>query len=196
MADINTLIRKLSHDPDDLVEDQNTPVFLPIVTSARLWLPKLGIGDDARFADIFRQTWRRIMLRDRRRIVRHWREGSRYFPIQGHWSPLIMLSNDWQFSDRGFREPKDLAACGRNGHSLYFYAPVVDAMPRQHVSELIAHELAHVALFAVGEIQNVDRTIPRVFDETEIMADELMELWGIDSQAIDVWLEKYWTWKD
>ena len=117
------------------------PELLPIVPRSRLWLPKLGIGDDERFASIFRNTWHKIPLGARRLKVKHWRENSAHFPIQGLWSPTIQLTDYWELSDRTVRQPKDLGVCGRNGHSLYFYAPAVDAVPAQHVEELIAHEL-------------------------------------------------------
>jgi hypothetical protein len=111
--------------------------------------------------------------------------------IHGYWSPLIQLVDDGHPSNL---QPKDLGRCYCDGHSLDFYAPVVDAMPTVHVGELIAHELAHVALITVGEFACTDRTQPRMFDDIEIMADEVMELWDFDPDGIDHWMEKNWTW--
>lgn len=190
------LIRRLSPIPD-LIPDEwaaNAPEFLPIVPSARLWLPRLGIGDDERFAILVQDTWRRIPLGARRLMVRHWRRSEPIWAIQGLWSPTIQLTEYWELSDQSVRQPKDLAGCGRNGHSLYFYAPLVDAMPAQHVQELIAHELAHVVQYAIGEPPHSDRTLPRWCDQTEIIADEIMELWDFDPWAMDKWVERHWTW--
>lgn len=141
-----TIVHKLSpfEEFDDDQMELAVPEFLPIVPTSRIWLPKLGIGDDERCASIFQDTWRQIDIRARRLMVAHWRASKPLYAIQGLWSPTIQLVGSWEFSERSWRQPKELAACGCNGHSLYFYAPVVDAMPEQHVKELVAHELAHV----------------------------------------------------
>jgi len=194
MSNIKTLIRQLAKPPFDAISPENAPEFLPIVPSSRLWLPRLGIGDDERFAFIFRDTWRRIPLRAKRLMVRHWRMSEPVWAIQGFWSPVIELADYWEFSDRTVRHPKDAAACGRNGHSLYFYAPLVDAMPVVHVQELVAHELAHVVQFAIGEPPSGDRTLPRGSDDAEMVADEIMEEWGYDPNAMDDWTAANWTW--
>lgn len=193
-TNIKTLIRKLSPFPETKMDEtQSNCQYLPIVPSARLWLPRLGFGDDERFAGIFRATWRRIPLGARRIMVEHWRNAPLLF-VQGHWSPLIQFANNWMFFNVFIRQLKDLAICTPHGHILAFYAPVVDAMPAVHVGELIAHELAHVFLYADGELLGTDREKPRISDPIEIMADTIMEMWGFDSEALDQWLEKNWTW--
>ena len=128
-------------------------------------------------------------------MVKHWREcppGR----LQGLWSPLVALVDDWEFSDHFSREPKDLGACGRGGHSLFFYAAIVDAMPAQHVGELIAHELAHAVQYARGDWPNTDRSKPRWWDEAEMVADEIMGEWGFDPWAMDDWMERNWKWPE
>jgi hypothetical protein len=107
---------------------------------------------------------------------------------------MVQLTDHWAFSDRAIRQPKDMAACGRKGHSLYFYAPIVDVMPTRHVEELVAHELAHAVLCAKGERLPTERTQHRCFDPSESMADEIMELWGFDPDAVDVWVQQNWNW--
>ena len=194
MSNIKTLIRQLAKFPFTKFTGDGAPEFMPIVPSSRLWLPRLGIGDDKRFAAIFRDTWPRIPLKARRLMVNHWRKSEPIWAIQGFWSPMIQLADDWEFSDRTVRHPKDFAACGRNGHSLFFYAPLVDAMPGHHIQELIAHELAHVIQYALGEPSSTDRTLPRWCDEAESHADEIMELWDFDPWAMDDWIDANWTW--
>jgi len=197
-ARLETLVRKLSPFKE-FDEDQMefaVPEFVPIVPTSRLWLPKLGIGDDERFANIFRATWHKIDRKARRLMVAHWRKGLPRYEIQGLWSPTIQLTDEWKFYDWSWRHSRDLAACGCGGHSLYFYAPVVDAMPTIHVEELIAHELAHVIQYATGEEPRTDTTKPRMLDATENGADGYMEYWGFDSEAMDDWLRDNWKWED
>jgi hypothetical protein len=195
-----TLVRKLSpfenFDADQM--EFAAPEFFPIVPTSRLWLPRLGVGNDERFANIFRDTWRQIDIRARRLMVAHWRNGQPRYAIQGLWSPTIRLCRSWQFNEWSWRGPRDLGACGSGGHSLYFYAPVVDAMPTKHVGELIAHELAHVIQYATGDLPRpggTDRTIPRSCDPIENIADEYMEWWGFDPSAIDEWCAENWKWE-
>jgi len=68
-------------------------------------------------------------------------------------------------------------------------------MPAVHVQELIAHELAHVFQFAIGEPPSGDGTLPRGSDDAEMVADEIMEDWGFDPYAMDDWMAaSSWTW--
>jgi len=173
------------------------PTYLTICDTSRLFLPALGEGNDARFAEIFRQTWQRIPLRCRRRMVKHWRDADPIH-LQGLWSPTVQLVNDWRLSDRVCRTARDMGVCGRIGHSLYFYAPIVDAMPPNIVQDLIAHELAHCYLYAIGDEETMagsDRTVHRWLDNVEIYADEAMEVWGFSADSIDEWeKDNKWVW--
>lgn len=183
-------------DAADAMEDISMfPLYLPIVSTSRLWLPKLGIGDDERFAVIFRNTWKKIPLWARRMMVKHWRTCPQFLR-PGFWSPAISMAKDWAISDRVVRQPRDCAACGRCGHCLFFYAPVVDAMPVQHVEELIAHELAHVVQDASGDCSQTDRSEPRWNDPCEEIADEIMNDWGFDPWAMDEWFKAHWKWNE
>ena len=110
-AKLATLVRNLSpfeeFDADQM--EFAVPEFLTIVPSSRLWLPKLGIGDDQRFADAFRDAWRQIDIKARRLMVAHWRKGQPRYAIQGLWSPTIQLTRSWEFSRWDWRQPKHLA---------------------------------------------------------------------------------------
>lgn len=193
------LVRALSRRQMDIAPEWAEEEYLPIVPSSRLWLAARGDGNRPRFAGLFAATWRQIPLWGRRACVKHWREDP--FPFQqGLWSPLIELAADWELSDRCWRQPKDMGVCGRNAHSLYFYQPLVDALPPQHVSELIAHELAHVVQYAKGWIERNsvdapnDRSTPRLFDDNEIAADEIMEEWGFNPDGLEEWVDQNWKW--
>lgn len=178
---------------DDLA-DATIVKYLPIIPASGLWLLKLGIGNDERFAQIFRDTWRQIPLKARRLIVKFWRRNTPPWAATGLRSPTIQLTDYWEFSERSWRQKNELGICGLDGHGLFFYGPVVDKMPQRHVEELIAHELAHVVQSATDGPPHTDRTIARIFDTTENIADEYMEGWGFDSEAMDEWLNKNWTW--
>jgi hypothetical protein len=54
--------------------------------------------------------------------------------------------------------------------------------------------LAHAVLYAEGESRSTDRTLHRWFDPVENMADEIMEIWGFDPNAMDTWMQENWTW--
>jgi hypothetical protein len=153
--------------------------YLTIQRSSDLYLPVLGFGDDVRFARIFRDTWRRIPLWARRRLVGYWRQSQ-------HWllpvSPCIELLGDW------FERDRDLGCVGRAGHEIWFWAPIVDAFPEVHVAELIAHELAHVLLRTCGWEEHTNREVHRWDDPIEEAADEVMEDWGFDPNDMDVWV--------
>jgi len=193
MSNYKTLLRQLAPQLVTHYDIDGAPNYLPIVPSSRLWLPHLGIGDDKRFAAIFRNTWRKLPFRDRRMMVMHWRM-CEPFRIREFWSPYVALSDDWTFFDGARRHPKDIAACGHSGHVLFFHASVVDTMPAVHVEELIAHELAHVIQHANGEMPQTDRSVPRCLDDSESDADEIMEQWGFEPSAMDKWIAAEWKW--
>ena len=102
-SNFKRLVRELSAWNKEVFSVDNmilgTREYLPIVPSSRLWLPLPGDGDDARFAAIFRDTWRRIPLNARRAMVGHWRKSQPLSAIQLVWSPLICLCNEWELSD-------------------------------------------------------------------------------------------------
>ena len=157
--------------------------YLTIQRSSYLYLPVLGYGDDVRFCEIFQRTWRRIPLWARRRLVGHWRDDCRNGTVS-HMSPRIELLGDWVERDRAF------GCIGRAGHRIWFWAPIVDAFPEEHVAELIAHELAHVYLFAFGQEEGTNRRLHRWDDPIEEAADELMEEWGFDPYDMDDWVSR------
>ncbi len=157
--------------------------YLTIQRSSDLYLPILGYGDDVRFAEIFRDTWRRIPLWGRRGLVGYWRKDGRN-SLVAYMSPRIELLREWIERDDG----NIFGAVARAGHQLQFWAPVVDAFPEVHVGELIAHELAHVFLVARGWEGTTNRKVHRWDDPTEVEADKVMEDWGFDPDAMDDWI--------
>jgi hypothetical protein len=160
-------------------------------------------GNGPRFASLFRDTWKRLPLWARRRILGHWRSGSdgrgNRFSL---WGPTIELLDGWSCRDEGSGEPDslrgDIACVGCAGHVLRFFAPIVDRMPDSVVCDLIAHELAHVIQYAFGaRIETDKETCDRVFifpngdvcrpGDLEIDADDMLVAWGLEVKSIDRW---------
>lgn len=130
-----------------------------------------------RFASLFRLTWSRLPLWARREILGHWRcggAGGLFRHLVGR-IPKIELVGGWSGREA-------LAAVRSNGHHLQFDAAVVREMPDHLVQDLIAHELAHVHQGATGLFYSMPLHV------LEQDANELMEAWGFDADAMDDWL--------
>jgi hypothetical protein len=129
-------------------------------------------GNGQRFAEVFRAAWKRIPIRVRRRILKHWKDGS---------MPRIELIQ-FQLSSPGAVAHVNL------GGQVRFYSKYVEKMPDDVLQCVIAHELAHV----------LQRTQPRGYfppSASEESRRELRELdacfltdeWGFDPDLIDNW---------
>ena len=146
-------------------------VFLTAYGSSRAHAP--------RFADLFRQTWARLPLYARRRILQHWRAGAHPFIAV---SPDIELTDFWSERKTGRGLRGDKACVFRRGHKLRFCTKIVCAYPDNLVCDLIAHELAHVHQWARGD--DLNEVHPMEFEED---ADWQVEAWGFSSDAMDEW---------
>lgn len=147
-------------------------------------------GDGPRFAGLFRETWRRLPLWARRRVLSHWRTPC---PLLFFPGPLIELLPDWSR-----RERRTLAEVSYDGYKLRFRSVTFDAMPDGVACDLIAHELAHVLQEARGiRVGRVTRGVPTYVRadgsefggpyEIEEDADLTMSHWGFDHDSIDEW---------
>jgi hypothetical protein len=107
------------------------------------------------FASAWRETWQRIPLSARRRILKHWKN-STFIEVALTTSRLEQL---------------DLAAaCGNFGCSLFFM-PYHD-LPMETTFGVIAHELAHVYHWAT------DFSEACKFNAAETFATRKAEEWG------------------
>jgi hypothetical protein len=154
-------------------------------------------GDGDKFARLFAETWRRMPLWARRRILRHWRNDPRA-AFAGDLSPKIELTTHWK-NREGTEKDGEMAAVARLGHYMAFADQVVARMPDAVVHDLVAHELAHVLQFASG--YEIDRSISRDDDalwlapngstltagDLETEADNIAENWGFRVESIDDW---------
>jgi hypothetical protein len=163
--------------------------LLPLLQRRCIYLTDDG-GDSPRFARLFQETWKRIPLGARRRMLAYWRTGRNY----GHiLSPTVELAS-YQFRGR-----RDYAAVDHCGHRLRFRAKFFDRMSEDVVQDVIAHELAHV-LQSAGGIRCVrewaDGRAHYVFSDgtdfggnrdLEEDADFTIDCWGFDPEAVDRW---------
>jgi hypothetical protein len=162
-----------------------------------LWVHE---GDGQRFAAMFRQTWGRVPLWARRRMLQYWKHIP--FVPSVYLSPDIYhaLSPHIKLSDETISESRRaFAGVSRTGHLLRFRPKRIAAMPDDVMQDLIAHELAHVLQGAAG-IHCIDeykdgRRLYAYRDgtmfggnyEIERDADDMMNCWGFDSESIDQW---------
>jgi hypothetical protein len=164
-----------------------------------LSLVVLGEGDEDRFAEVFRLTWRRIPLGARRSLLKHWRESrSDLDRREGTPSPHIALRREWIQ-----REPLTLGCWKPKSMHILFYAPVVDTMPVEVLVSLIAHEIGHAYLEA---IHHESMFLSRKFEEEiasgkcrnpqEDVVFEILLEWGIDEQPYHDWQNsRFEVWK-
>ena len=156
-------------------------------------LPRHGIrllvvhGDGERFARRFRETWKRLPLAVRRRLLKHWREKTKeLFVVSEYGRPAglhIELINDESYLKRV--DPGDvIAQCDLFGLSLTFEAKTMDAMPEGPAQALIAHELAHV----LQCLENTDlKSDGSKLDPVEVDAWVRVVHWGFDLDLYEDW---------
>jgi hypothetical protein len=179
----------------------NKPTLRTLLKGYDVYLVSYGHGDERRFIDQFRRTWKRFPLWARRRILRHWRRLS-----AGQWQPpgynpyaCAELVHGW--SDGPIRavgdgviKPGDAkehwgpyAAVNGNGRILRFHAPRFDIMPDDIAQDLIGHELIHVLQFAEGYMHWFGTAHPSP-GEIEQRTDEAMgDCFGFDPESVDRW---------
>jgi len=179
--------------------------LIPINPRQSVYLCRHGHGEDERFARLFGETLKQVRLRAGREIYRHWREdpqrylasvpdpklrpepGRTYTMADGMMiAPRIEVLNGWigGSGDSIVGSERHCGALGgvyARGHCLRFHALSVDRMPEEVVRDLVAHELAHVYLQAIGVADEMEQ------GDLEQAADEVMDGWGFDSCSIDEW---------
>lgn len=152
----------------------------PLVKSSGLYLSIANHCDHRYFARVFRDTWRLIPLRDRRRAVRYWQDHRPEYLPAGP-TPIVAVLFDWSS-----REAATMGAWMPNQFALRFWSPAVRVLPEIHLRTLIAHEIAHVVYRTYPAFEGeggYDPTDP--FDPEELGVRELNRDWGFDEEAFD-----------
>ncbi len=188
--------------------------YWPLLPRHDIYLSATGC-DGRRFASLFRETWKRIPLWGRRRMLGHWRataptlEGwlaiqqqleqhgikRRPDPEPHYWMlPHLELTSDPLRNDV-------LAWTSDRGDRLKFHGEPVATMPDDVVQDLIAHELAHVMQSADGvwagqsypdgdvDYFYRDGTYLGGRLEIEVDADYTIMRWGFDTDSIERWAD-------
>ena len=175
----------------DITKMVGKEYYLPLLPRHGIYLTRAGHADEERFARVFRGVWKRIPLRARRTILRRWRT-IRARHGRAAVMPQIQVLDRWEnwedLSDDGTAfEPEPpavyLGQCWVWGHSLYFHAKIVDALPADHLGTLIAHELAHIVLPTI-----VNGYCDMSHLEVECCIHDLVMGWGFDQDAFFAWM--------
>jgi len=149
-------------------------------------------GDGRRFARLFRQTWQKLPLSARRRLLKHWREARRLrygdAPLTAPWPSIELLAYKSDFS-RG-NSPDAVAQYSHRLCGFYFLAGTMDALPEDAVEAVIAHELAHAVLCIEDVYHHLDPANVDYdsmgFSCSEYEADEMAGDWGFDVEGRDL----------
>jgi hypothetical protein len=159
-------------------------------------------ADGERFGRLFRQTWARLPLKIRRRLLKHWRSVTPKI-VQNRANPMLsdLLQRivwpsvelaDWK-SDL-FRGNSRAAwgQCQMRGTRFNFWSIGVNHLLDEGVCFLIAHELAHASM---GVMDPEHSTSP----SREEDADDVARCWGFDPMAfydssVPEWVERGPRW--
>jgi hypothetical protein len=158
----------------------------------RRLLPRHGVmlfapnDGGERFTRLFRETWGRIPLGVRRRILAYWREPPAIVWVRFPIAPVIELIPHWSERETGRGLRGDMANVTGGGYVMHFWTKIVAVFPDDLVRDLIAHELAHVHQWSIG--WNLATEDPYGIEED---ADITAEAWGFSASNIDDWCREH-----
>lgn len=153
---------------------------IPILRRHGVYAMRWGMGNDERFASIFRGVFTQLPLYARRAILWHWKNHI----LASCFGPRIALVSSCDGEKRNV-----WAGVKHGGYQMLFNASIFDRMPEEHAAELCAHELAHV-------FQHARKITFESEGETEEHADLLMSEWGFAPLAMNLWAQRHiWRWR-
>lgn len=141
-------------------------------------------GDGTRFVRLFREVWARTPLAVRRRMLAHWRSGSidgKLVPLSTPRCEIYASGGDW------------LGRVALGGRLIKFAADGIERLPDAAVRDLIAHELAHVAQWSYGWMDQWYEWARDAADHDDMVyqieeeADEIADRWGFSGEALRRW---------
>ncbi len=163
---------------------------IPLLPRHKIYL-SAPVEDGKRLADLFNRVWKRIALRERRTILRHWKRAS-----EARTGTLIVaaeLASEWCDRTKDYLLRHGIVAqCRDYGRKVYFQTGCFGdraAMIDEDVCYFIAHELAHVTWTARGEANHMEAAAnpspdirsgehDPVHEICESLADGLAADWG------------------
>ena len=149
-----------------------------------------GLG--RRFSRLFAAAWRRIPLGARRGLLAHWRTNDPNV-TRVATSPLIELTSLPIRREVGRRRRDDffLAKVSAAGHRMRFWSIAVGLMPDGMVEVLVAHELAHIHVHALGKSDPAYATktaVENAGGEEAEVAKLMLDWGGFDDDRLTRWL--------
>jgi len=140
-----------------------------------------------RFADILN----RIPATAKDTLYSYW--------LKGCGSPHV-----WLLADRSeLKNWQGWAASSSDGLSFYFLSTLLQRIPPSHIELAIAHEFGHALLIAAEEPHHCAGSIgpgwqfhplcedKRLVQKREWLVWQLMDAWGFDQKAAEVWMEQH-----
>jgi len=143
----------------------------------------------SRFATCFRSVLDGIPDLDKQPILKHWVQGKGLSCDEREIlqrlrllrAPIILFwGEDTDVLDESGRRIRP-AHTVEPGHMMKFCSYILATLPHDVVSAVVAHELAHVHLYATST-GSAAITMDR--EEIETAAEETMRIWGFDNQTI------------
>lgn len=148
---------------------------IPILPRSGLYLFAVD-GKGKRFASIFANTWRKLPLGVRRRLLKHWRAVK--VPAGRPWPHIELIAGKSDF--RRGNSGNARGQTGALGHTFAFKSTKIDKMAPHEVEWAIAHELAHAYLYAVEPEKHIaGMGTPETYDNapSELAANALAFRW-------------------
>ena len=159
-------------------QDFDSPGYMPLLPRHKVYLFRVG-GDGKCFVDNFRKTWSVIPLRDRKKLLKHWRSLPSPVVVNGKLIgypsvELIPYKSDYFRGNSG----EAIAQYKHFRCSFSFCSTYTDLLPAHAVQSLIAHELAH----AICYLEEAESHCPEHLETSwpEEDADEVATFWGFD----------------
>ena len=107
--------------------------------------------------------------------------------LQRHWSTCVgHLSVILTEAAPPWERQKGFASASPCGVGLYFWSPVLERIPEEHLRTDIAHELGHMVFIALGEPGHKRPG----YSKAEWLITDLLPHWKFDQVAADEWKER------
>ncbi len=162
---------------------------LPGVMSISLFSPDIPQAMVGVFVSLFEQAWGMIPQTDRVTISDYWQSRSAPAGLENLCVPYReFLPRLW------LRAGDGLPYCDYYGHQPVFFPATLAEISREFAVVAIAHEMAHVLLYATRDPHHWTEPLidGQTKEEAEFAAerrvDEILRSWGLDQTACQAWV--------